>query len=119
MVSTKPWSAYTAADYTPQQYKAACLVDTGEGDPLSKGRYKLPVRTPGGALNVNGVMAAGASLAGSRGGVNISQDLKVSAAKKLIPLYKKVGKEPPDSVLKLAGRSQSSAQKIADAVNSR
>jgi HK97 family phage prohead protease len=42
--STTPWSNFTAADYTPAQYRRACLIDTGEGDVDSKDRYKLPVQ---------------------------------------------------------------------------
>lgn len=55
----RPWDG-SAARFTIQQWKRACLLDTGAGDPDSKGRYKLPVREPDGTLNANAVRAAAA-----------------------------------------------------------
>src|SRR5262245_14379940 len=97
-VSDKPWSQWTASDYTPEQWRRSCLVDTGMGDPDSKARYKLPVREPRGALNRNGVHAAAAALAGARGGVHLSSTQRASARRKLRGLYNQIGEEPPESL---------------------
>lgn len=37
--------------FTLEQWKASCLIDTGTGDPNTKGRYKLPVKEPNGDYN--------------------------------------------------------------------
>ena len=53
-VSDKPWSDFTAADYTPEQWKAACCLHRApEAEP--KSNHGLPIKEPGGALNRNGV----------------------------------------------------------------
>jgi hypothetical protein len=65
-VSEKPWSDYTKADYSIEQWHAACLIHLHQGPPTSKDQCKVPVRTPNGALNRNGVHAAAAALAGPR-----------------------------------------------------
>lgn len=102
-VSDKPWSQFSQADYTPQQWARACLIDTGQGDPASKSRYKLPVREPDGTLNRNGVHAA----AGGHGVgavMGVSMDAKRAAARKLIGFYRNdLNEEPPESLLSLAG----------------
>jgi HK97 family phage prohead protease len=105
-VSDKPWSDFSAADYTPQQWRSACLIDTGDGAEDSKDRYKLPVREPGGMLNRAGCHAAASALAGGRGGVQASPEQKKAAAKKLAALYRSQLKEdPPQSLVDLATRS--------------
>lgn len=104
-VSDKPWSDFTEADYTPAQYRRACLVDTGMGDMDSKDRYKLPVREPGGALNRNGVHAAAAALAGARGGMKLTAEQKTKAARALARLYSELGEEPPESLRRIAASS--------------
>jgi hypothetical protein len=101
-ISTKPWSDYTAADYTLEQWHAACLIHQHVGPPTTKGECKLPVRTPNGAINQNGVYAAAAALAGARGGVNATLDEKAKAAKALVQMYKDMKKEPPPSLLSLS-----------------
>lgn len=95
--STKPWGDYTAADYTPEQYKAACLVVRGDGS--SKIMCKLPVRTPDGVLSKPGVHAAAAALAGARSGVILSSQERSSAKKKLQALYNELGDTPPPSIM--------------------
>jgi len=98
--SEKPWSDYTAADYSVEQWHAACLIHQHEGSPTSKNQCKLPVKTPSGAVNKNGVHAAAAALAGARGGVTASSTEKASAAKALIRHYRQMDEEPPPSLLK-------------------
>lgn len=104
-VSDKPWSDFSAADYTPQQWKRACLIDTGTGDPDSKDRYKLPIREPDGTVNRNAVHAAASVLAGGRGGVQASSADKAKAARALISAYRQLGETPPDSLTSAAGKS--------------
>lgn len=97
-ISEKPWSDYTAADYSLEQWHKACLIHLHDGDPTSKSQCKLPVRTPQGTLNRNGVHAAASVLAGGRGGVNAPAD-KIAAAKRVIVgLYGQLDEEPPDSM---------------------
>jgi hypothetical protein len=98
-LSEKPWSDYTKADYTPEQWHSACLIHQHDGAPTSKAECKLPVKTPGGAVNRNACHAAAAALAGARGGVHASAEEKSSAAKSLIRLYHQMDEKPPPSLL--------------------
>lgn len=98
-ISEKPWGNYKASDYTPEQWHAACLIHQHDGDPTSKDQCKLPVMTPDGKLNKNGVHSAAAALAGSRGGVDASSEDKKKAAKALLGHYKTIGEEPPESLM--------------------
>lgn len=98
-VSDKPWSDFSAADYTPAQYHRACLIHThGPGVPDDKEHCKLPVREPDGTLNKNGVHAAAGALAGARGGVDASPAQKAKAAASLRGYYLTIGDPPPDSL---------------------
>ena len=97
-VSEKPWSEYTKADYTPEQWHRACLIHLHEGDATAKDQCKLPVRTPGGAISRPGVHAAAAALAGARGGVDAPAEAKSKAASSLIRLYSELGEDPPPSL---------------------
>jgi hypothetical protein len=97
-ISEKPWSEYTKADYTPEQWHRSCLIHTHDGAPTSKDQCKLPVRTPNGAINRNGVHAAAAALAGARGGVQASDEQTSKARTSLIRLYGELDEEPPPSL---------------------
>jgi hypothetical protein len=109
-VSDKPWSNFTAADYTPAQWTIACLVDTKQGASDSKDRYKIPVREPDGTLNRNGCHAAAAGH-GISALLNVSIDTKKAAARKLVSLYRgQLKEDPPASLLALAGMSMNSAE---------
>jgi|SRR5580765_262516 len=98
-LSEKPWSDYTKADYTLEQWHAACLIHQHDGPPTSKDQCKLPVKTPNGAVNRNGVHAAAAALAGARTPINASADEKGKAAKTLIHYYHQMNETPPPSLL--------------------
>jgi len=94
-LSSAPWDG-DAARFTPQQWRDSCLVDTGEGAPDAKSRYKLPVKEPGGAYNR-------AALAGARGGsMNIPASAKKSAARKLSSLYNRFNLPIPPSLKSMA-----------------
>lgn len=97
-ISEKPWSEYTEADYTIEQWHSACLVHLHDGAPTSKSQCKLPVKTPNGALNRNGVHAAAAALAGARSPLKASPEQKTKAANALRRLYSQLGETPPDSL---------------------
>jgi hypothetical protein len=97
-ISEKPWSDYTEADYSLEQWHRACLIHQHQGAPTSKQQCKLPVRTPAGVLSRAGVHAAAAALAGARGGVNASADEKMKASAALVRLYGKLNEEPPPSL---------------------
>lgn len=103
-VSDTPWN-FSQADYSIEQWRRACLIDMGTGDPGSKSRYKLPVKEPGGALNRNGVHAAAGRLNQVQG---ISAAKRAATARKLISLYRNQLKEdPPQHLVDMAGRSDS------------
>ena len=97
-ISEKPWSDYTKADYTPEQWHAACLIHLHDGPPTSKDQCKLPVKTPTGTLNRAGVHAAAAALAGARGGVQASPEQKSKAAAALVRYYSQLKEDPPPSL---------------------
>jgi phage head maturation protease len=109
-VSDTPWSQFSASDYTPEQYKAACLIDKGTGDPDSKDRYALPVKEPSGALNRNGVHAAAGRLNQVQG---ISADMRAAAARALIRFYGQLNEEPPDHLRMMAGMSSAEERLVA------
>jgi len=93
-VSNKPWSSFKASDYTPAQWKAACLIVRGDGS--TKAQCSLPVREPDGTLNKNGLMAAAGVLAGARGGVNATPEEKAKALAACRRLYSVAGMDVPD-----------------------
>ena len=97
-LSETPWSDYTKADYSVEQWHSACLIHIHDGAPTSKSQCKLPVKTPNGALNRNGVHAAAAALAGARGGVNASDEQKKKAANALKRYYTQLDEDPPESL---------------------
>lgn len=98
-VSDHPWN-FPQSAYTPEQWRHACLIDTGKGDPDSKGRYREPVREPDGTLNRNGVHAA----AGRLDQVNdISDEQRTLAAKRLASMYRdQLHEDPPPHLLEMA-----------------
>lgn len=98
-LSEQAWSSYTKADYSLEQWHSACLIHIHDGQPTSKSQCKLPVKTPDGALNRNGVHAAAAALAGARGGVNASSEQKASAARSLVRFYHQMDEDPPPSLM--------------------
>lgn len=97
--SDKPWNG-SASRFTDEQYRRSCLVDTGQGE--GKSRYKLPVREPSGAINKRALSAAYSALAGARGGVSLSPEKRRSALRKLRGLFRRVGKDVPEGLAKLA-----------------
>src|SRR5882757_9569948 len=99
-VSERPWGRYAEAEYSSSEWRSACLVDTGIGDPDAKSRYKLPVREPMGEVNRGAVQAAAGGLAAVRG---ISSDMRSSVGRQLVALLRDVGEEPPEGLMTMAG----------------
>lgn len=97
-ISEKPWSSYSEADYTLEQYASACLVSPPKAQLTSKSQCKLPVKTPNGALSRAGVHAAAGALAGARGGVQLTAEERASAKTKLRGYYSQLNEEPPPSL---------------------
>lgn len=102
-ISEEPWSNFSASDYSIEQWRKACLIKMPGGDPEAKSTYKVPVRTPTGALSRAGVHAAAAALAGARGGVDAPASEKAKARRALLGLYRQLGDEPPDSLTSATG----------------
>ena len=100
MATDKPWDGSAARFKDAAEYCRACLVNenTGPSENWTKDKCHLPVREPGGAVNVNGLHAAAAALAGARGGVKIPPAEKAKAARKLRGLYRQAGEDIPDSL---------------------
>ena len=77
----------------------ACLYRDPEKDPKTKEAYKLPVmKLKEGALTLywNGVRAAMARLLGGGGQMDIPENERKKIYNKLVKLYKKFDKEPPE-----------------------
>ena len=102
-ISNRPWADFTEADYTPEQFCRAALIDLNpSGEPKTKGLCKLPVREPDGTLNRNGVHSAAGALAGARGGVQAPPDAKRTAARRLLATYGELDEQPPETVVRMA-----------------
>ncbi len=106
MISDKPWSDFKPSDYGEPQ--RLCFYSLINDNVVPKGQWvaeacKLPVYEPNGDLNRNGVHAAAAALAGARGGVHASPQAKRAAARKLIPLYRQLKENAPESIRRLSG----------------
>ena len=56
-----PWDG-SEGRFTIEQWRRSCLIDTGQGDPDTKGRYKLPVKEPNGDYNKNAIRNARARI---------------------------------------------------------
>lgn len=111
-ISEKPWGEIEESDYTLQQWHAACLIHQHSGPPTSKEQCKLPVRTPSGALNRDGVFAAAGALAGARTPINASAAEKKAAATTLMRYYGMLNATPPDSLKQMAGMSMMQIESV-------
>jgi hypothetical protein len=82
-ISERPWSDYSESDYSIEQWHAACLIHLHTGPPTSKAQCKLPIKTPAGVINRNGVSAALAALHGARSALKAPPDQKAKAERRL------------------------------------
>jgi hypothetical protein len=94
----RPWKLDRSA-YTLEQLRYASAVVTGDGDKKSDCHlpHHLPGdgRTHGGTVVWHGVDAAGKSLMGSRGGVQLSDADVGKARRHLATHYREFDKDPP------------------------
>ena len=81
-----PWDG-SEGRFTIEQWKASCLIDTGEGDPDTKQRYKLPVKEPNGDINKNAIRNALSRI----GQVQAPAAAKARAQSRLNALKKQAG----------------------------
>jgi HK97 family phage prohead protease len=99
-VSDTPWSNFTPADFSSQQWARACVIDTENGDKDSRDRYKLAVREPSGVVNRSAVHQAVQHFNQVEG---VTPDKRFVAARKLVTLYRtELAETPPDSLLSIA-----------------
>ena len=82
----RPWDG-SEGRFTIEQWKSSCLIDTGEGDPGTKGRYKLPVKEPNGDYNKAAIRNARSRI----GQVDAPADAKKRAQARLDALAKQAG----------------------------
>lgn len=102
-IVNKPWDGDAARYPDADSYCAACLVDDNpSGKDKVKNLCHLPVKEPNGDINSNGVHAAAASLAGGRGGTDLSPADKKKAAKALVRLYGQMNQPAPPSIKNMA-----------------
>jgi hypothetical protein len=106
--STSPWDASKVkSSQEAASYCRCCLIDTNKGGDKIKDNCKLPVvSTPGGPYNWHAMAAAAVALAGGRTPLQAPADAKRKAARKLVGLYRQFKKEPPASLLRIAGMRQ-------------
>lgn len=104
-VTDKPWNGSASKYATTKEYCDACIINTNDGDPKDwvEAKCKLPVKEPNGDINSNGVHAAAAALAGARGGIKESSEIKKAAAKKLASIYRQIKQDVPESIKNMAG----------------
>lgn len=88
-ISEESWDG-SAGRFTPQQWKASCILHVCDGD--EKSCHKLPIKEPGGALSRAGVHAAAARF----NQVQAPDEAKSRAKASLRGAYKQLGEEGPD-----------------------
>lgn len=122
-VSNKPWGDFKEADYTPEQFCSASLMDFNpDGEQKVKRLCYLPYKEPDGTINLNGIQAT----AGGRGLLRVAKPEDVSredfmsarrdAANKIILLYRRELNRPaPDSIFRVAGKRKRKGRNRRDA----
>jgi hypothetical protein len=96
-----------------------CLYKDPDGDPETKAAYKLPVaKLKNGELTIfwNGCRAAMAVLNGGRGGVDIPEEAREKAYKKLKTYYNKFGRDIPELRLDNGGETMTTFVKKVTAL---
>jgi HK97 family phage prohead protease len=106
--STKPWSDFKQSDYTPEQWKRACLIVKGDGS--TKDQCSLPVKEPDGTYNVHGIAAAASRL----NQVEADSGMRQDAAETLSDLYTRMKKDVPPEVAKMTQRSDEGEEQAPD-----
>lgn len=89
-ISEKPWDG-SASRFTPEQYKASCVLHKCDGE--EKSCHSLPIKEPNGDLSRAGVHSA----AGRVNQVKDAPASAIAAAKRAIrSAYSTLGEDPPD-----------------------
>jgi len=97
----------------------ACMYQDPAADPKTKAAYKLPVmKMKNGALCLywNGVRAAMARLLGGGGKMDLTDADRKTIYNKLVKLYKKFDKEPPEFRLDTGGIMSTFGEKVKELV---
>jgi hypothetical protein len=105
------WDGSAAQWDNAAKYADACLINlnTGAREAWTKDLAMLPYKNPDGKTNVRGVMAcaAGRGLMRVQKPDGVAPDkwsqAKRAAAKKLVGLYKQMGRQAPDAIYQTAG----------------
>ena len=100
--SNASWSS-PESDLSPEDFAKVCLIDLNpSGEPKTKGRCKLPIRsTPGGPVNKAALQNAAGRIFQMTG---VPADTKKKAARRLVSLMREAGMEVgSNSLLRLAG----------------
>lgn len=112
MASTEAKWDGSAGRFDDAQWRRSCVLDMADcsaamKNATAKERFKLPIREPGGSVNVNALGAASAALAGARTPLKACPSAKKAAAKKLVAAYGKAKLDAPESIEQMAGVSDS------------
>jgi HK97 family phage prohead protease len=101
-VSDAPWSIWTQSDFTLEQWRASCLLDTEEGASDRKERYRLPVREPNGTLNRNGIRAMAFKIQTME---DLSDEQRSAMARKVVGLYRAMREDVPEYLNEIANEN--------------
>lgn len=82
------------ARFSDEQWKRSCLLHVREG--TDKSCFRMPIREPEGAINVNALNAAVREL--EKSDTNLSDDQKGVARRKLITAFSAAGEDLPPSL---------------------
>lgn len=97
-----PWQS-PEADLSPEEFAKVCLIDMNPaGEPKTKARAKLPIRsTPGGPVNKAALRNAAGRIFQMTG---VPADQKKSAARKLVSMMREAGMDVgSDNLMRMAG----------------
>ena len=92
-ISEKSWDG-SDSRFDIEEWKRSCILDTGEGDPNSKSRYKLPIKEPNGDLSRAAVHNAASRI----NQVDASSAAISKAKAALRRAYGTLGEDVPDSL---------------------
>ncbi|HXH89704.1 MAG TPA: HK97 family phage prohead protease [Gaiellaceae bacterium] len=101
-VTEKPWDG-SPERFTDSEWARSCALDRGPEITEVRERYSLPVREPDGTLNRSAVHAAVSLLERIAGA---SAAVIAAAARLLLAAFRALRDEPPESLRRLAQRSE-------------
>jgi len=101
-VSEEPWDG-SPSRFTDAEWTRSCALDLGPELTSIKERYSLPIREPDGTLNRSAVHAAASLLARITAA---SVAVIAAAARLLLAAFRALRDDPPESLRRLARRSE-------------